>query len=74
MEERGQRLHTIDQAGMLAYRHHLVSARTKAGAASVWPAARRCIRAALQLKLRAADDPAIAIRGLRIIGIALHGS
>lgn len=65
MEEHGQSLSTIDQEGMLAYRHHLAEARTKATAASAWSAVRRCIAAALQLKLRT-DDPSAAIRGLRI--------
>ena len=66
MEEHGQSLSTIDQEGMLAYRHHLAETRTQAMAASAWSAVRRCIGAAIQLKLRA-DDPAAAIRGLRII-------
>ncbi len=67
MEEHGQSLSTIDQEGMLAYRHYLVETRTQAMATSAWSAVRRCIGAAMRLKLRA-DDPTAAIRGLRIIG------
>lgn len=69
MAENTFALHTIDQAGMLAYRHFLRRARTRAVATGSWSVARRCLRAALQLNLRS-DDPAAAIRGLRITSIS----